>query len=156
MSGRQRQMLSGWVRRTASVVVVGALLGQASCADQTKTRECNALIGAINEGVQRVQQQAVPGDAGASGVGEVRDMAETMDAVAQQTGRVALSVDELKGYAGEYGSMVKEVAEAARELASAIDKVDMEAMRKAQSRIDDAVKKEDPLVEGLNTFCRNP
>jgi len=52
--------------------------------------------------------------------------------------------------------MVAEVATAARELAGAVDNVDVEKMAKAQTRMEKAVKREDPLVESINTFCRTP
>ena len=39
---------------------------------------------------------------------------------------------------------------------AAVDNVDMENMTKAQTRMDVAVKREDPLIEQLNKFCQAP
>ena len=133
---------------------VALILG--ACADQTKVKECNALVEVINGGVEKIQKVATVAPDGGTPVSELRAMADTMDTLAGDCAKVELSIAELKKYSGDYQAMAKEVATAARELATAVDKVDMEQMSKAQARMEEAVKREDPVVEGINKLCRNP
>jgi hypothetical protein len=126
------------------------------CGDDKKIQECTALIEVINDGVRRIHKHTSSEPDGGSDVAELRLLGEEMESVAKQTESVELSYADLKKYASEYQQMATEMAAAARELASAYDKVDIEGMKKARGRMDKAVKREDPLVEGLNKYCRAP
>ena len=132
------------------------VLGAGACADQTKVKECNALVEVINNGVEKIQKVATVAPDGGTPVSELRAMADTMDVLAGDCAKVELSIAELQKYSGDYQAMAKEVAAAARDLAKAVDKVDMEQMSKAQAQMEEAVKREDPVVEGINKLCRNP
>ena len=140
------------------VLAAGLALALATggCAERKKIGECNALIGVINGGVDRIQQgtRVVP-DAGMGGK-ELRDMADAMDQIAADGGKLQLTVSELQQFSKDYQAMTREVAAAARELAAAYEKVDDDQMKKAQARMEKAVQREDPLVDSLNKFCRVP
>jgi outer membrane murein-binding lipoprotein Lpp len=138
------------------MVALSLLLLGAGCGDQKKVKECGAFVQVVNAGVDRVLKgMSVAADGGAA-VGELRSLAEEMDAIAQETAKVELSLPELQQLSKDYQGMVTEVATAARELAQAVDNVDVEKMGKAQTRMDTAVKREDPLVESINKFCQSP
>jgi methyl-accepting chemotaxis protein len=137
-------------------VALGLGLGAAGGAERKKIGECNALIGVINGGVDKIQQgtRAVP-DAGMGGK-DLRDMADAMDQIAADAAKQQLTLPELAQLAKDYEAMSGEVAAAARELATAYEKVDDEQMKKAQARMEKAVQREEPLVDSINKLCRAP
>lgn len=149
-----RRHWTGWLGWLA-LASGGVLLG---CGSSPKVKECTAFVGVINTGVEKVQKliTASPDASGGSAVEELRTLADEMDTVAQQAEAASLTLPELKKYSGDYQAMAREVAAAARDLATAVDNVDSEKMKSAQDRIVAAVAKEDPLVEEINRFCQTP
>lgn len=139
-----------------AALAMSAILFTSACAERKKISECNALIGVMNGAVDRVQHGARPtSDAGAGGR-ELRELATSMDQVAEQTSKLTLSVPELQQHAKDYQGMLRDIAGAARELATALEKVDDEQMKSAQAKLETAVQREEPLVETVNKFCRAP
>ncbi|MBM4359972.1 MAG: hypothetical protein FJ096_17855 [Deltaproteobacteria bacterium] len=135
------------------MLAVGALAG---CGPKKKIAECQAFVTSINEGVDRIHKaMGAPPEAGQS-VAELRSLATEMDGVGKQTEKVALSLPELQKFSQRYLELTKDIATTARELADAVDAVDVEKSTKLQARMDEIVKKEDPLVEELNRFCLAP
>ncbi len=147
------------MRYLGSCIAVGVTLfslATTACNPGKKVNECKGLIEVINAGVEGIRKStSVTPDAGAA-VAELRLLADAMEKIADDTGQVELSLPELTSQAGEYQKMAREVATAARELATAVEEVDMKKMTDAQSRMEKAVKREDPLLEGINKFCRTP
>jgi methyl-accepting chemotaxis protein len=137
-------------------LVLGLGTTVTGCGEQKKVKECNAFVTVINSGVDRVTKtiNTVP-DSGAA-VSELRSLADEMDAISAETKKVELSLPDLQRISDQYQKMVTDIAAAARELAEAVDSVDREAVTKAQGTLDQAVKREGPLVEELNKFCQNP
>jgi methyl-accepting chemotaxis protein len=134
-----------------------ALLAVApGCSQRKKVAECNALIGVVNHAVESIQSGARKGPDGGSAEKDLREMAEAMGRIADEAAKLELTVAELKQFGKQYEDMAREVAAAAKELATAIEKVDDEQMRKAQDRMEKAVQQEDPLIESINRFCRAP
>lgn len=142
--------------RARHLVAVLLVLSATGCGEQKKVKECNTFVGAVNAGVDRVTKtiSTVP-DSGAA-VSELRSLADEMDAISGETKKVALSLPDLQDISTRYQAMVTDIAAAARELAVAVDSVDRENMTKAQATLDQAVKREGPLVEELNKFCQTP
>lgn len=142
--------------RTTALIWI-ALLALGACGEQQKVEECNALVGVINEGIDKVQKitTAAP-DGGGTAVSDLRALADEMDAIAKKAEAAPITIGELQKLSGDYRAMATEVAAAARELATAVDNVDGEKMKKAQERIVTAVQKEDPLIEQINRFCQTP
>ncbi|MEZ4446494.1 MAG: hypothetical protein R3B72_45870 [Polyangiaceae bacterium] len=133
--------------------LVTSVLG---CGSQTKIEECNALVGVINTGVEKVQKGVSATPDGGAAVGELRSLADELEAIAGEAAKLKLTLPELTKFSGDYQTMAKNVATAARELADAVDNVDVEKMSEAQTRMETAVKQEDPLVEQINKFCLVP
>jgi predicted nucleic acid-binding Zn-ribbon protein len=79
-----------------------------------------------------------------------------MDEVGKLSEKVALTTPELQKLSQRYVELTKYLATTARELAEAVDAVDVEKSTKLQGRMEEIVKKEDPLVEELNKFCQTP
>jgi hypothetical protein len=120
-----------------------------------KLEECNALIQVINTGVQNLERGGkFSGDP--SGVGELSAMADAMDQVAAEAGKVKLTVPFLRKAAAEYGAMAQAVGKAARDMARAAAAKDATKINAAQADMEKAVKLEDPLVDRINAFCRTP
>ena len=143
------------VRGALLPIVVGALL-LGGCGDQKKIKECNALIAVINTGVEKVQKGTAASPDGGTPVSELRALADEMDAVVQDAAKLELSLAELKQLAQDYKAMTTEIAASARELAAAVDAVDMEKLSAGQARMEAAVKREDPLIDSINKFCQTP
>jgi methyl-accepting chemotaxis protein len=154
---RGETKLMGKARRLSwPGLVVGGLLTVNGCGEQKKIKECNALVGVINTGVDKIRNVTRSAPDGGAAVDELRALAKEMDGVAAETKEVALTLPELEKFSKEYQALAAELAAAARELATAVDNVDMETMAKAQGQMDGVVKREDPLIQSLNEFCREP
>ena len=141
--------------RTTALIWI-SLLALAACGEQEKVDECNALVGVINEGIDKVQKITAASPDGGTAVNDLRALADEMEAIAKKAEAAPLTIGELQKLAADYRAMATEVAAAARELSAAVDNVDGEKMKKAQERIVKAVQKEDPLVESINRFCQTP
>jgi hypothetical protein len=140
--------------RFQRVIVLAALATAVGCG-QKKVNECNALILVINNGVTSLEKgPKLDGDP--NGVADLKTMAESMDRVAGDAGKVQLTLPELKKFSTDYQAMAKEVAGAAREMASAAEAKDVAKITSAQASMEKAVKQEDPLVDSINKFCQAP
>lgn len=140
----------------AFAAACAALAALGACGPKQKIQECQALVGAINEGVHKVQKTMGATPNAGETVSDLRAFATEMDNVAKTTEKVGLTTPELQKLSTRYQELTREVAATARELGDAVDAADVEKVNKLQSRMDEAVKKEDPLVEELNKFCQTP
>jgi hypothetical protein len=122
---------------------------------QKKISECNAMVQVINSGVVSLEK-APRNEADPSGVSDLRVMADAMDKVAVEASSVQLTLPELKKLRDEYQKMVKDIARAERELASAAQEKDQARRSAADTALDVAVKQEDPLVDQINKYCQAP
>lgn len=142
------------VTLAALVAALGLVAGAGGCG-QNKVSECNALIEVINKGVQSIEKGTKAGtDQGGSS--ELKAMADAMDKVAADAAQVKLTTQELQKFSSEYQAMAKDVAKAARDLATAADANDADKSNAAQAAIEKAIKQEDPLVDNINKFCQAP
>jgi len=137
-------------------MVLGLLAPISGCGEQKKITECNALVGVINTGVDKIQNVTRSSPDGGAAVAELRALATEMDTVAAEAKKVELTLPALKKFSADYQALATELAKAARDLATAVDNVDMEKMAKAQGEMDSVVKREDPLIQKLNEYCRAP
>jgi hypothetical protein len=112
--------------------------------------ECRALVGIINRGVDGVQDVGTKGSA----VEDLQALAAEMDRVVEELRDLELKSAELGRHAETYRAMASEVSAAARDLAAAVDEGDLGPMSEAERRVETAVAKEDPLVDGINAFCQ--
>ena len=138
------------------VVVAVALLGLSACGPKKRIEECRAFVGAINEGVDKIHKSMGATPESGQSVAELRALALEMDGAAKLTEKVSLTTPELEKFSQRYLELTKDLATASRELADAVDAVDVEKSTKLQSRMEEIVKKEDPLVEELNRCCQTP
>lgn len=139
----------------ASALVALAMLVSGLGCGMKKVNECNALVGVINANVKVLEKAGKPEGDG-NGSADLKNLADAMDKVAGDTGKVALTIPELKKIATDYQAMATGVAKAARDMAQAADAHDTAKITSAQQAMEKAVKAEEPLVEGLNKFCGTP
>ncbi|HSO00615.1 MAG TPA: hypothetical protein VLS89_20125, partial [Candidatus Nanopelagicales bacterium] len=131
------------------------LLALATGCGQSKISECNALIEVINKGVQSLEKGQKAGS-DPTVAADLKAMADAMEKVAGDASQVKLTIPELQKFSTEYQTMSKEVAKAARDMATAAEAKDPEKINAAQAAMEKAVKQEDPLVDGINKFCQAP
>lgn len=105
------------------------------CGEIKKIQECGALIDAINKG-----QSAM------SSGSEAKEQIAKLEAFEKQVGEVVVTDAELKKYSEEYrgmvGDMIKNLKDAEKGDVKDLDK-----------RFDEAIKKEDTLVDKMNDYC---
>lgn len=143
-------------RLPSGLVGLVAVLAALGCGPKKKVEECQAFVGAINEGVDRIHKSISGTAESGQSVAELRQLAGELDEVGKLTEKVALTTGDLQKFSQRYLELTKDLATAARELADAVDAVDVEKSTKLQARMEEVVKKEDPLVEELNKFCQTP
>ncbi len=137
-------------------MVALGLVTLSGCGSHQKVKECNAFVTVINSGVDRVTKTINTAPDSGAAVNELRTLAEEMDAISAEANKIPLSLPDLQKLSERYQTMVTDIAASARELATAVDNVDRENMTKAQASLNQAVKREGPLVEELNKFCQTP
>lgn len=140
---------------SCAVVGVALLFGIPGCG-QKKINECNQLIEVINKGVESLNKASRASANDPTGTTEYKTMADTMDTVAADAAKVELTEAKLKELSGQYQTMAKSVAKAARELVTAADSQDFAKVNTAKAAVEKAVKEEEPLVDSINKFCRAP
>jgi hypothetical protein len=145
----ERASRLGWVVLLSAASLTG-------CGEQKKIKECNALVGVINAGVEKIQKGTSASPDAGTAVADLRALAEEMDGIAGEAGKLEPTLPDLQNLNKDYQGMAAEVAAAARDLANAVDNVDVEKMSKAQERMDQAVKREDPIIDAINKFCQTP
>jgi hypothetical protein len=107
----------------------------------------------INRGIQelaRIEQD----DSDPTGIRDLLAMAAAMEEVAATASQVRLTIPELQRASQDYQAMSLAAAKAARDMAAAAKAKDGEAIEAAQAALQKAVVREDPLVDGLNAFCK--
>ena len=141
--------------RLPKILVLCLLAAAAAGCGQKKIAECNAMVQVINSGVVALEK-APKTESDPTGVTDLLAMADAMDKVALEATSVQLTLPELKKLRDEYQKMVKDIAKAERELASAAKDKDAARRTAADGALDAAVKQEDPLVDQINKYCQAP
>jgi hypothetical protein len=134
-------------------VVTLAALGASTGCGSKKHTECSALVGVINQGIGSLEKGQKQEKNDPSGTVELRAMADTADKTADDASKLELSLPETKGIAQRYAAMAKDVAKAAREIADAAEKKDLDRIAKGRQALTAAVEKEDPIIQELNKLC---
>lgn len=140
-------------RMTAlGVVAIAAFAATSGCGSK-KHAECNQLIDVINQGIGSLEKGQKQEKNDPTGTVELRAMADTADKTADAAAKLELTLPETKAIAQKYAAMAKDVAKAAREIADAAEKKELDRIAKGRSALTAAVEKEDPIVQELNKLC---
>jgi methyl-accepting chemotaxis protein len=149
----RRSTFSHWAML---LVCAGLALSVAGCGNKKKIAECRAVISSINVDIEKIHKRIGSTPQGAAAVRELESLASGMEDAAEHVAEVDLSFGELEQHVKDYRDMAGEVARAARELAGAVDKVDLERIDKAEAALKAAMKREEPIVAAISTFCQAP
>ncbi|PKN44904.1 MAG: hypothetical protein CVU59_10535, partial [Deltaproteobacteria bacterium HGW-Deltaproteobacteria-17] len=103
------------------------VMGMFGC--QGKVKQCNDLIGVINQN-QEIKTKYGSLDATKAGPKDFIAMADDMDKLKGKIDGVKLKDEKLKGFAKEYQDMLGEVSKTMRELAKAMESKDQAALEK--------------------------
>lgn len=145
----------GYRRAFGRIAATSALCILATGCGQKKIAECNALVQVINTGVVRLEK-APKNETDATGITDLKAIADAMDKVAADAGQVQVTLKEVKRFRDDYQKMVRDIAKAGHDLAAAAQEKDTAKQATAQSALDAAVKQEDPLVDQINKYCLTP
>jgi hypothetical protein len=144
-------------RRASLIVGIPALAWfLAGCGNKQKVLECTAVISSINTDVEKVHKRIGSTPQGAAAVRELESLASGMEDAAEHVGQAKVSFKELTEQVKAYQSMAEDIARAARELAAAVDKVDLERINEAETKLKAAMKREEPVVAAISAFCQAP
>ncbi len=150
-------MQSSARRATLAIVSIATLAWSlAGCGNKQKVLECTAVISSINTDVEKVHKRIGSTPQGAAAVRELESLASGMEDAAKHVGEAEVSFVELTEQVKAYQTMAGDIAKAARELATAVDKVDLERINKAEAELKTAMKREEPIVAAISAFCQAP
>lgn len=128
-------------------------VADAAALRRIRDAECGALTQVINEAVDDLERSSEAGDDQDAKIALLA-MADRMDEIAADAAQLKLTIRELQKLSSEYQAMAKDIARAARELATAADANDMDRSSAAQIAVEDAISQEDPIIDRLNRFCQ--
>ncbi len=118
-----------------------------------KNAECKQIIALLNNTFDNRNEESDQVTE-ASVTAGYRGIADRLDKVGAALGKLELTTPELKKYSSEYQAMATDIANAARDMAVAVEAKDRAKDKAAQVALDKAVKAEEPLVDSMNTFCQ--
>ena len=124
-----------------------------SSADVAKAAQCGALVKAINNNVARMEKIERSPRTDAGPTAPLLAMAAAMSKAEKEVGEIVFTIPKLKALSKQYSDMASDVSKGAHNFITAIEQIDAKAMGKAQRTLETAVKREDPIVEEVNTFC---
>jgi hypothetical protein len=128
------------------------VMGMFGC--QGKVKQCNDLIGVINQN-QEIKTKYGSLDATKAGPKDFIAMADDMDKLKGKIDGVKLKDEKLKGFAKEYQDMLGEVSKTMRELAKAMESKDQAALEKVLKDMTALQGKEGPIVGKINEYCQS-
>jgi hypothetical protein len=115
-------------------------------ADWDRVRQCTGLIKVINE------EQGKHGNAAGDTPEDLKTLGDALDGTAKRIGDVQLRDEKLKAFRGEYKKMSEDLANAARDTATAGD--DSEKRNAAITVMRGIGPREDKLVGDINVYCQ--
>ena len=143
--------------RLAAMAVCTSLLFIGGCGKIKKTKECNEFIEMVNSSLQNIEKQTqTKSDDPKKLAADMKNLASLYDKLSTDVGGLDLSTEELKAHAKEYQTMAKGAADAAREVAEALEKQDPSKATSAQNKFTKITAQETTLVNKINTFCSAP
>lgn len=138
--------MTGPVMKTAGALA--AALTMTACAS-AKREECRALTTVINAGADRIDKaQATPLDPTG-----LKALAEGLEKSAGEADALKLTVADLQKPAKDYASLVRDVAKAARDMATAGEARDLEKAKAANAEMEKLVGNEPKVIADVNKLC---
>jgi hypothetical protein len=132
----------------AGFALLGALDEAGMISFDNKKEQCERMIAGMNravEGMRNLDPSGTPES--------IRAVATQFDNSANELAAIPLTDAELVKKRGEYVAMVRDTASAMRELAAAIQALDVERMGAIQTKLSTVTAREDTLVDSINQYC---
>ncbi len=130
-----------------AALLVGASLSLALTGCDGRISQCNALIRVINAEQEPIKR------ASGSDPEALRKLADALDTVGSKVSGVQVKDEKVVGFRDQYGAMAKELAEAARQTALALEENDAKKAAKAADHMSSFGTRESELVGEINGYC---
>lgn len=142
-------------RSWSIIVALACAVAVGGCSKMKKTTECNAFIDKVNTSLKEIEKHtnAKTADQKAA-IADMKKLAGLYDRLATDVGALSISTPDLKRHSSDYQQMAKRAAEAARQVADAVETNNLAKAQAAQKVFDGIVKQEDQLVNNINSFCQ--
>ncbi|MCU0690217.1 MAG: hypothetical protein MUF54_02325 [Polyangiaceae bacterium] len=134
-----------------ALTLSGALALSGCCGG--KIQECNKLITVINTNGEAIKSATAKMNAAKEDTKAIEEVATTMDKAAHDIKSVELQNDDLKKHAAEYEQMLRNGAQAARDMVKSASNNDLPGLTKAMGEISKVETTEAQLVDKVNKFC---
>jgi hypothetical protein len=134
-----------WLTLSYLAIVSTAILGLMGC--DGRISQCNRVIEVIN-----AEQEPLK-DASGSDAPALRSLASLLDNVASKVSSVRVEDDKLIKFRNDYATMAKDLANAARETASALLSDDSSKAAEAAKNMSSFGSRESELVDNINQYC---
>jgi hypothetical protein len=118
-------------------------------AERRRAIECGRLLDVFNRGRDTIKSKQRGGDP----IETLGAMAKTLDASAVEAAQLELGTPELAAFSSQYQGMAKDVAQAARDMASASRGHDQERADAAARAYEAAASREKPILDGVRRAC---
>jgi len=111
------------------------------------------LIGVMNQQGDSIRSATKKLGQSKEDISAIQDIAGAMDKAASSVHGVKLEDKKLEAFAGQYEKLMRQGAEAARDMAQAAKDGKPDETKKANERIRQAQKTEAELVKQINSYC---
>lgn len=143
------------VQRACGLTLIGVIaLATASLGCGSKVKECNKLIGVINENGQSIKTATAKMNAAKHDKNAIAEMATTMEKAADNIKTVELKDEQLVKLGQEYEKMLRSGAKGARDMVTAFTNNDVVGIDKAAGEVGKVETTESQLVNRINEYCR--
>lgn len=143
-------------RSIALIGAFGLAMSLTGCAKATKLADCSKLTSATTPHMRAVQAAILKMNSESeASTASVKAVGSAMEKLADVVKELGLKDEKLKSLAKEYEATYREGAQAAKDLATAIDKQDAAAAEKTSKTLQMVETKESNLVDALNAYCRS-
>lgn len=110
-------------------------------------------MGLVNQGLADLENSRQQQKNDPTRTVELRAMADSMEKTSETASKLPITDPEVRGLAQRYGAMARDISARARAVADAHEIKDLVLQTDARTKLNDALKLEDPLVDELNTLC---
>jgi hypothetical protein len=140
-------------RALALFLACAVVAATSGCARYKRAKECDAFIRQVNAALRDVDQAAKSEKAPAK-PSEMRELGDRYAKLSQDVAQMEISTPELKKLSEDYQKMADRAAKAARSIAEAIEKRDLEQAKAQNDEFDAVSKQETALVARINGLCK--
>lgn len=140
--------------RRSLIVPIALALCLGGCAKFRKARECKALVATINSAAAKLRADRPTANADLPAVvKDARDLALGYQKLSDQLRALNVRSPELEPAARDYATMAGRAADATREIATALERMDAPSAERQRALFTRVSKEEDQLVDRIDAVC---